>query len=72
MIAPELRDRLLSLDAATQAETAGWLIDLLDGADPVDEGGDSLGEAMVRGEELSSGKVKGLTLEEFRKGLRHG
>jgi hypothetical protein len=72
MIAPDIKDRLLSLDEATQAETARWLIDLLDGADPVDEGGDSLSEAMVRGDELSSGKVTGLTLEEFRKGLRHG
>ena len=67
MIAPDIRDRLLSLDEAAQAATAGWLIDLLDGADPVDEAGDSLSEAMVRGAELSSGKGTGLTLEEFRK-----
>lgn len=72
MIAPDLIDRLLSLDEATQAETAGWLIERLDGADPVDDGGDSLSEAMMRGAELSSGQVTGLSLEEFRNGLRHG
>jgi len=72
MIAPDIKGRLLSLDEAAQAGTAGWLIDLLDGADPADEAGDSPSEAIVRGAELSSGKVTGLTLEEFRNGLRHG
>ena len=41
-------------------------------ASPADEAGDSLSEAIVPGAELGSGLVKGLTLEEFRNGLRHG
>ena len=72
MIAPDIRERLLSMDEAAQAETAGWLIDLLDGADPVDAAGDSLSEAKVRSAELSSGEVTGLSREEFCNGLRHG
>ena len=72
MIATDIRDRLLSLDAAAQAETAGWLIDLLDGADPTDHPSDSLTEAVLRGAELSSGEVAGLSREEFCHGLRHG
>ena len=72
MIATELQAQLLALDEDSQVETAGWPIDLLDGADPTDSEMDSLSEAISRSEELSSGRVKGLSREEFCHQLRHG
>ncbi len=41
------------------------ILESLDGADPNDSNEDSLTEAIRRGEELRSGKVKGVSAEEF-------
>ena len=72
MIATELQAQLLALDEDSQVETAGWLMNLIGGADPSDHGENSLTEAMARGQELSAGKVQGLTREQFCDQLRHG
>lgn len=72
MIATELQAQLVALDEDSRLETAGWLMNLIGGADPSDNGQDSLTEAIDRGRELSSGKVQGLTREQFCDQLRHG
>jgi hypothetical protein len=70
--ATELQAQLEALDEDSRLETAGWLMNLIGGADPSDRGQDSLTEAIDRGRELSSGKVQGLTREQFCDQLRHG
>ena len=72
MIAAELRSQLLALDDADRAEAAGWLIDLMDTANPGQAGMDSAREAALRLDELESGSVAGVSLEEFSRNLRHG
>ncbi len=70
MIAPAMRQQVLSLDDADKAEVIGLLLDSLAGADPHDADLDSLSEAIQRGEELASGAVRGLSKDEFWQGLR--
>lgn len=70
MSATELTSFVLSLDSEERAHLMGLLLDVVEGADPTDHGLDSYTEAAMRQEELTSGKVKALSEEEFWAGLR--
>jgi len=61
----EIGEEAMKLDEEERAELASMILESLDGADPNDSDEDSLTEAIRRGEELRSGKVKGVSAEEF-------
>lgn len=61
----EIGEEAMKLDEEERAELASMILESLDGADPNDSDEDSLTEAIRRGEELRSGKVKGVAAEEF-------
>jgi len=61
----EIGEEAMKLDEEERAELAYMILESLDGADPNDSDEDSLTEAIRRGEELRSGKVKGVSAEEF-------
>ena len=66
----EIRDEALKLAEEDRADLVASILDSLDGADPNDSGEDSLTEARSRGEELTSGQVKGLSEEECLADIR--
>ncbi len=66
----EIGTEALKLDELERAELIDLLKDSLEGADPNDSDEDSLTEAIRRGEDLWSGKVRGLTKEELFAGIR--
>ena len=61
----ELRTEALKLSEEERADLVGAILDSLPGPDPNDADQDSLTEAILRGEELKSGQVKGLTEDEL-------
>ncbi len=61
----EIHDAALKLNEEDRSDLLAVLLDSLDGADPNDSNDDSLTEARRRGEELASGKVKGMTEKEL-------
>jgi putative addiction module component (TIGR02574 family) len=66
----EIEAAVMKLDEGDRADLAAMILDSLDGADPNDSDEDSLTEAKRRGEELWSGKVKGIPEEEFMEEFR--
>ena len=67
----EISTEALSLSDEDRAELANLILDSLQTApDPNDSGLDSLSEAKIRGDELASGKVEGISKEEFLNGFR--
>lgn len=61
----EIGEEAMKLDEEERAELAYMILESLDGADPNDSDEDSLTESIRRGEELRSGKVKGVSAEEL-------
>ena len=72
MIAPSIRQEILSMDDEDRAEIIGLLLESMDGADPNDANLDSVSEAILRSEELDSGVVQALSQEEFWRSIRAG
>lgn len=66
----EIHDAALKLNEEDRSDLLAVLLDSLDGADPNDSNDDSLTEARRRGEELASGKVKGMTEKELMDEIR--
>jgi hypothetical protein len=61
----EIGEEAMKLDEEQRIELASLILESLEGADPNDSDEDSLTEAIRRGGELRSGKVKGVPVEEF-------
>jgi putative addiction module component (TIGR02574 family) len=61
----EITAEALKLEPDEREELVALILDSLDAADPNDSDEDSLTEAIRRGEELRSGSVEGIPMEEF-------
>ncbi len=68
----ELKGIAASLDEEDRAELAGFLLDLMDGADPGETTMDSVTEALSRRADLEAGTVVPLSESEFWNGLGQG
>lgn len=66
----EIGAEVMKLGEGERAELAGMILDSLDCADPNDSDGDSLREAIFRGDELKSGVVKGVEKDDFLSEVR--
>jgi putative addiction module component (TIGR02574 family) len=66
----EIGIEAMKLSEGDRADLAAMILDSLGGADPNDSDGDSLTEAIRRGDELWSGAVKGIPEEEFMREIR--
>jgi putative addiction module component (TIGR02574 family) len=66
----ELQAAALKLSEEERADLIGSILDSLPGPDPNDANQDSLTEAILRGEDLKSGQVKGLTEDELLSEIR--
>jgi putative addiction module component (TIGR02574 family) len=66
----EIREEALRLSEEDRAELVALIVDSFEGADPNDTDADSLAEARARSEELSSGKVVGISETAFFEAIR--
>lgn len=67
----ELGTEVLKLNEEDRSDLLGIILDSLSGPDPHDSpDGDSLSEAIQRGNELKSGIVEGIPEEEFMNEMR--